>query len=272
MIRCEICPHNCVLTENSTGLCGVRKEINGKSAPLNYGMATALNLDPIEKKPLYRFYPGSMILSYGSFGCNMKCSFCQNHDISMVRSSIGTKISPEELANKAISLKSYGNIGLAFTYNEPTLCPEFIADTGRLIRNAGMKNIVVTNGYMTEKTLDSILEVADAFNIDLKAFREDFYKNMGGGFEEVKNSIVIASKSAHVEVTTLIIPGENDSEEEIEDLSKWLSSVSPDIPLHLSRFFPSYKIQDRNPTPVSKLYKLKAVAEQHLRYVYPGNV
>lgn len=272
MIHCEVCPHNCSLSENTTGICGVRTELNGKSIPLNYGRATAVNLDPIEKKPLYHFYPGSKILSYGSYGCNMKCSFCQNHDISMVRKSIGSKITPEDLAQKAISLKAYGNIGIAYTYNEPSICPEFIVDTGKLIRDAGMINVVVTNGYMTEKTLDSILEVSDAFNIDLKAFTEEFYKKMGGGLEPVKNTIKTASKSAHVEVTTLIIPEENDSKEEMINLSSWLSSASPDIPLHLSRFFPTFNMLEKNPTPKDKLLKLKSVAEKHLKYVYLGNV
>lgn len=272
MIYCEICPHKCPLTENSRGICGARTERSGRSYPLNYGKATALNLDPIEKKPLYHFHPGSQILSYGSYGCNLRCSFCQNHEISMRRRATGDSISPRELADNAVSLQAYGNIGLAFTYNEPTICPEFILDTGKLIHARGLKNVVVTNGFMTPATMTELLLVVDAFNIDLKAFTDRFYREMGGELEPVKESIQTAAAHTHLEVTTLVIPGENDSEEEMDALSSWLAAISPEIPLHLSRFFPSYLLLDKPATPESTLTKLQAVAKRHLARVYLGNI
>ena len=272
MITCGVCPHYCRLTESTVGRCGGRTERNGSSYPLNYGKVTALHLDPIEKKPLYHFHPGSTILSYGSYGCNMRCTFCQNHEIAMLRHDLGVDLKPEELAEKAIALQARGNIGVAFTYNEPTICPEYIIDTGRLVHQAGLKNVVVSNGYTTEKTLGSLLEVVDAFNFDLKAFIEDFYEQMGGGLQPVKHSIAAAAKSVHVEVTTLVIPGANDSPEEMTALCQWLASLSPDIPLHLSRFFPAYRMLDKPPTPIHTLKTLETIAKQYLHNVHLGNV
>ena len=272
MISCQVCPHRCVLTEKTIGICGARTERDGTSYPLNYGKATALHLDPIEKKPLAHFYPGSSILSYGSYGCNMRCTFCQNFEISMQRKDSGTYISPEDLTNEAILLKEHGNIGVAFTYNEPTVCPEFIIDTGRLIHAAGLKNVIVSNGYTSPATMEQLLEVVDAFNFDLKAFSEAFYKKMGGSLEPVKASIEAAAKRAHVEVTTLVIPGENDSPAEMEAMCQWLASISRDIPLHLSRFFPAYKMQDKPPTPVVTLKTLEIIARKYLNNVHLGNL
>lgn len=272
MISCQVCPHYCILTETTKGICGARTEKGGASFPLNYGMATVLHLDPIEKKPLAHFYPGSYVLSYGSYGCNMRCTFCQNFEISMLHKASGQFISPQNLTNEAILLKDQKNIGVAYTYNEPTVDPEFIVDTGRLVHAAGMKNIVVSNGYTTLQTLDQILEVVDAFNFDLKAFTEEFYKKMGGSLEPVKASIAFAAKRAHVEVTTLVIPGENDSPAEMDAMCRWLSSISPDIPLHLSRFFPAYKMLDKAPTPAHTLKTLELIARKYLNYVHLGNL
>lgn len=246
--------------------------MKGVSFPLNYGKATVLHLDPIEKKPLAHFYPGSHILSYGSYGCNMHCTFCQNYEISMLRKDSGSYISPQELTAEAVRLKERGNIGVAFTYNEPTICPEFILDAGRLVRAAGMKNVVVSNGYTTPETLETILEVVDAFNFDLKAFSDEFYHKMGGSLEPVKKTIETAAGRAHVEVTTLIIPGENDSPEEMEAICRWLSAISPEIPLHLSRFFPAYKMLNKPPTPVQTLTGLEQIARHYLKHVHLGNV
>lgn len=272
MITCPICPHHCVLTETTRGICGARTERDGRSFPLNYGRATALSLDPIEKKPLLHYYPGSKILSYGSYGCNMRCTFCQNFEISTRRDECGTYISPQELADEAAALKKQGNLGLAFTYNEPTICPEFIRDAGCLSHAAGMKNVLVTNGYTTKENLNMLLPVIDAYNIDLKAFTERFYKAMGGGLEPVKATIETAARTAHVEITTLVIPGENDSPEEMEELSRWLAGISPKIPLHLTRFFPRYLMLDRPPTPLKTLKELEAVARRHLSHVHLGNI
>lgn len=272
MILCPVCPHQCRLTETTRGICGARTERAGASFPLNYGKATALHLDPIEKKPLAHFHPGSRILSYGSYGCNMRCTFCQNSEISMLRRDSGSPVSPRELADEAVRLRDRGNIGVAFTYNEPTICPEFILDTGRLVHEAGLLNVVVSNGYTSPGTLADLLEVVDAFNFDLKAFTDAFYRKMGGALEPVKASIRTAAARCHVEVTTLVIPGENDSPEEMEALCQWLASVSPDIPLHLSRFFPAYHMSDKPPTPVATLRALEVVAKKYLNYVHLGNI
>lgn len=270
---CLICPHRCALEEGAAGLCGARKNLGGEIKCINYGMVTSLALDPIEKKPLRRFYPGSLILSAGSFGCNLRCPFCQNSEISMAREEdIGCAfISPEALVQKAGELAPRGNIGLAYTYNEPLVGYEFVRDCAVLIHERGLKNVAVTNGMICAEPLAELLPLLDAMNIDLKGFTGDFYRRIGGDLETVKNTIALATGKVHVEVTTLIIPRENDSEEEMEALSAWLSSVSPEIPLHVSRFFPAYRMTDRGPTPAEKVHALAAVARKHLKYVYTGN-
>lgn len=272
-VLCVICPHNCVIEEGNYGYCGARMNREGRIVDDNYGKITSIALDPIEKKPLKRFFPGSAILSVGSYGCNFRCSFCQNHSISMVRSSDGCMhATPETLVEKAVKFKPQGNIGLAYTYNEPLIGFEFVFDCAKLASENGLKNVAVTNGYINEKPLKALLPYIDAFNIDLKSFSPDFYKSIGGDLEVVKRSIEIASEKSHVEVTTLIIAGENDSEEEIRKLSQWLSSVNPEIPLHISRFFPAYKMKDRNPTPAETIFKLADTARKSLKYVYLGNI
>jgi pyruvate formate lyase activating enzyme len=273
-IRCEICPHGCAIEDGYIGFCGARRNIGGKITCINYGKVTSLALDPIEKKPLRRYMPGSSILSVGSFGCNLKCPFCQNCEISMAdgNTAIARYFSPGLLVNKALEMQSKGNIGIAYTYNEPLIGYEFVFDCARLANNKGLKNVLVTNGYVCEKPLLSLLPFIDAMNIDLKGFTEAFYKKLSGGLETVKQTISIAARSCHVEVTTLIIPDENDSGDEMDALSKWLSSVSPEIPLHLSRFFPRYKYTDKAPTPAETLYKLRDIAKRHLKYVYLGNI
>ncbi|MGB4659190.1 MAG: AmmeMemoRadiSam system radical SAM enzyme, partial [Mobilitalea sp.] len=234
---------------------------------------TSIALDPIEKKPLCHFCPGSTILSVGSYGCNMNCTFCQNHDISMVNGTqIETaKITTEKLVEKALALQEKGNIGIAYTYNEPLIGYEFVKDCAALAKKKGLKNVVVTNGYICEKPLLELLPFIDAFNIDLKCFTEDFYHKLRGDLATVKRSIVLASAKSHVEVTNLIIPGENDSEEEMEALSSWIASVNPDIPLHVSRFFPRWHMQDRDATPIATVYHLAEVARKHLNKVHVGN-
>ncbi len=271
---CEVCPHACRLKEGQTGFCGARSCRNGSVVSENYGWLTSMTLDPIEKKPLRRFHPGSRILSVGSYGCNLRCPFCQNYEISMARKGGcgGMYVPPEVLAQKAADLKPSGNIGLAFTYNEPLISPEYVRSCAALNRKNGLANAAVTNGYVTEKALRGLLPFLDAMNIDLKSFSEDFYRKIGGGLEEVKQTIAAASRAGcHVEVTTLIIPGENDSPGEMSRLSEWLAGVSPEIPLHVTRFFPRYKLTDRPPTPVETVYSLAALARKNLRYVYEGN-
>jgi pyruvate formate lyase activating enzyme len=230
-------------------------------------------LDPIEKKPLARFMPGSRILSVGSYGCNLRCPFCQNHSISMV-SEDGTEtvyMPPEKLVQKALELVSRGNIGIAYTYNEPFISFEYIMDCAKLAHLNNLKNVLVTNGYVCEGPLKELLQYTDAMNIDLKGFTESFYKKLHGDLETVKKNIAIASKSCHVEVTALIIPDENDSVEEMEALSLWLSEIDSEIPLHISRFFPRYKYGDKAATPVETIYRLAEAAGSNLKYVYTGN-
>lgn len=272
-VRCEICPHHCKIEEGHIGLCKGRMNRNGEIVNENYGKLTGMALDPIEKKPLYHFHPGSMILSVGSYGCNLNCSFCQNCDISMVGGKdIETAFVPsEELVRKALSLKGRGNIGIAYTYNEPLISFEYVRDCARLAHENGLLNVAVTNGYICEEPLRDLLPFIDAFNIDLKGFSEDYYHKLRGDLATVMRSIEVASEKSHVEVTTLIVPGENDTEEEMEKLSSWLASVNPEIPLHISRFFPRWHMQDRNATPVKQVYHLADVARKKLKFVHEGN-
>lgn len=270
---CMVCHHHCSIEENHRGLCKARGNEGGKIVPINYGLLTGIALDPVEKKPLMRFHPGTKILSVGSFGCNLKCTFCQNHHISMAsrEESKASFTSPEDLVMSASDLKPRGNIGLAYTYNEPLVGYEYVRDCAILAREAGLKNVVVTNGcFMTEPMRDMIPYI-DAFNIDLKGFTEGFYKKIGGDLETVKNFIKFAHGYSHVEVTTLVIPGENDSEDEIRKLSQFIASIHRDIPLHLSRFFPCYRMTDKEPTDVRLVYRLADIARESLSYVYEGN-
>ena len=269
---CELCFHHCALDEGQTGLCRARACQDGKIVSLNYGRLTSLALDPIEKKPLRRFHPGSLILSVGSFGCNMRCPFCQNHEISMAGDSgkPTVEVSPEQLAAQAAELVPHGNIGVAYTYNEPLIGYEYVRDCAALVHEQGMVNVLVTNGTVEEEPWRE-LPLIDAANIDLKGFTPAWYRRLGGDLETVKRSIVLAAERCHVEVTTLLIPGENDSEEEIRELARWLASISPEIPLHLSRFFPQYQLVDRLPTPVEQVYRLAETARRYLSYVYTGN-
>ena len=270
---CELCFHHCALDEGQTGLCRARACQDGKIVSLNYGKLTSLALDPIEKKPLRRFHPGSLILSVGSFGCNLRCPFCQNHEISMAGDSgIQTvEVSPEQLAAKAAELVPHGNTGVAYTYNEPLIGYEYVRDCAALVHEQGMVNVLVTNGTVEEEPWRALLPLVDAANIDLKGFTPSWYRRLGGDLETVKRSIVLAAERCHVEVTTLLIPGENDSEEEIRELARWLASISSEIPLHLSRFFPRYRMLDRPPTPVEQVYRLAEAARRYLSYVYTGN-
>jgi len=271
--RCELCFHRCALEEGQTGLCRARINRGGTILPLNYSRVTSLALDPIEKKPLRRFHSGSMILSVGSFGCNLRCPFCQNHEISMAgEGELDTEeLLPNDLAALAERLRPRGNIGVAYTYNEPLIGYEYVRDCAVAVRARGMVNVLVSNGTVEEAPWRELLPLIDAANIDLKGFTEGWYRRLGGDLETVKRNIVLAAERCHVEVTTLLVPGENDSEAEISALSRWLSGIDPDIPLHLSRFFPRYRMTDRPPTDVNAVYRLAEVARESLRWVYTGN-
>ncbi|MCI9548554.1 MAG: AmmeMemoRadiSam system radical SAM enzyme [Oscillospiraceae bacterium] len=270
---CELCFRHCGLAEGQTGFCRARVCRDGAVVPLNYGKLTSLALDPIEKKPLRRFRPRSLILSVGSFGCNLRCPFCQNHEISMAGDgTIQTvDVPPEQLADKAEELIPRGNIGVAYTYNEPLVGYEYVRDCAAAVHDRGMVNVLVSNGTIEERPWRALLPFLDAANIDLKGFTQSWYRRLGGDLNTVKRSIALAAEQCHVEVTTLLVPGENDSVDEIRALAQWLASVSPDIPLHLSRFFPRYEMRDRPPTPVEEVYQLAEEARNWLAYVYTGN-
>ena len=269
---CEICPHHCRLAVGEIGKCRARFNDGEKIFALNYGKITSLALDPIEKKPLYHFFPKNFILSVGSYGCNLNCPFCQNFEISMADSTFpAKKISPEELVNLAVELKTKKNIGIAFTYNEPFISYEFVRDTAELLKKNNLKTVLITNGNISSGALKNILPLIDAMNIDLKGFDQAVYDRLGGDLETVKNTIEISAKSCHVEVTSLIVPQMNDSEADMIEEAKWLASISENIPLHVSRFFPRYKILDRPATDVKKIYRLAEVARNFLKFVYTGN-
>lgn len=272
-VVCNICHHRCNLNKGQTGICRARKNIDGKVTSINYGKLTSIAFDPIEKKPLRKFYPGSYVLSVGSFGCNLKCSFCQNHELSMAsKGEIGTKsIEPQELIKTALELKPKGNIGIAYTYNEPLIGYEYVKDCSIIARKNNLKNVVVTNGCFNEEPMKELLPYIDALNIDLKGFTQEFYKKIGGDLETVRRFIKLASNYSHVEITTLVIPGENDSEDEIREISEYIASINPDIPLHISRFFPGYKMNDKKPTEIKHIYHLADIARESLKYVYEGN-
>ena len=281
MAKCSVCFRHCDIPEGKLGFCGGRTARDGRVEAYNYGRITSLALDPIEKKPLARFYPGSRILSVGSFGCNLRCPFCQNHEISWddrAREFAKTAetLSPEELVDIAEQTQAQGNIGIAFTYNEPLIGYEFVRDTATLAKARGFKSVMVTNGTAELSVLQELKPCIDAMNIDLKGFTDSYYKDvLGGDRAMVMAFIEEAVKTAHVELTTLIVPGENDSEEEMRELSRWVSSLrNPDgeaVPLHISRFFPRFHMQDRAATNVRTVYRLAEVARENLPYVYAGN-
>ena len=285
MARCNVCFRHCELKESRTGPCGARKCVSGSVVPVWYGKVSSLALDPVEKKPLARFHPGSFILSVGSLGCNLRCPFCQNHEIAQAEDGAGfavpvREVSPEQLAALAESTRSRGNIGLAFTYNEPLVCYEYVRDTAKLIRERGMVSVLVTNGCASLDVLAELSPYIDAMNIDLKGFTDRYYRDvLGGDRRMVTDFIREAVKLCHVELTTLIVPGENDSAEEMHELSGWIAGLKDvyknmqgkDIPLHISRFFPRHRMTGKAPTDVRKVYELVGIAKQHLRYVYPGN-
>ena len=273
MAVCKVCFRHCDIGEGKTGACKARTCRDGKVVAGNYGRYTSLALDPIEKKPLARFYPGSMILSYGSYGCNLFCPFCQNCDISRSDGSeFEETITPEHLAFLAEKYRAKGNIGIAYTYNEPLIAYEFIRDTGNLVKEMGMKNVLVTNGTAELEILEEIIPYTDAMNIDLKSMSEKTYSEvLGGDLNTTKAFIERAAEDCHVELTMLIVPGMNDTEEEMREASSWIAGLSDEIPLHISRFFPRYKMNDRGPTDVARIYALADIAREKLKYVYTGN-
>ncbi len=285
MTVCDVCFHHCRLEEGKRGLCGARICVSGEVRPYNYGKITSLALDPIEKKPLNRFYPGSRILSVGSFGCNLRCPFCQNHEISWSKEAFERftdidTVSPEELLEIGIRLQERGNIGIAFTYNEPLIGYEYVRDTAKLFKEKGMKTVLVSNGTAEIRILRKLLPYIDAMNIDLKGFTDHYYRDiLKGDLDQVKGFISEAVRHCHVELTTLVVPGENDSEEEMRQIAGWIADLKDDsgktigenVPLHISRFFPAFRMRDREATSVRLIYHLRDVAKEKLNYVYTGN-
>lgn len=268
-VACELCPHKCIISEGKRGLCGVRESKSGLLYAMNYGRITSVSLDPIEKKPLYHFKPGSNILSVGSFGCNFKCGFCQNYSISQYEAK-SQILTSKQLIDTALNTDD--NIGLAFTYNEPLIGYEFLYDVCKEAMNTNLSMVLVSNGYINHKPLDNILPFIDAANIDLKAFTQKYYKEVCfGDIDTVLSNICFISSKCHLEVTTLLVNGYNDSDEEICNLSKWIAEINPDIPLHLSRYYPTYKFKDE-PTPIERMLNCRDIAKKYLNYVYIGNV
>jgi pyruvate formate lyase activating enzyme len=268
-LRCLLCPNSCVIAEGRHGACRVRFNRSGKLDIPFYGELTAVAVDPIEKKPLYHYYPASSILSIGFVGCSLHCPFCQNYSISQGVDSPTHTYSPEEVVRLARREKSFG---IAYTYSEPLIHFEYVLETSRLARREGLKNVLVTNGYISPEPAGELLAVVDAANVDLKTFNPEFYsREIGGKLEEVKRFMARAGTLIHLEVTTLVSPTKNDSSKEIEAIASFLAGLNPDIPYHLSCYYPTYKYRIP-PTPPETVESLAAVARRHLNYVYTGNV
>lgn len=276
-IRCDACAHFCVLGEGEIGKCGVRKVTDGELGLEVYGLLSAINVDPIEKKPLYHMLPGSSILSVGTVGCNLTCSFCQNYEISQYPKEhdgkvIGKNVSPSELVAMA---KEYNVPSIAFTYNEPIIYFEYAYDVMKLAKEEGIKTVFVTSGYESKKAIEKATGLIDAMNIDLKSFNDDFYKYIcGARLKPVLECIENAKKAGiWVEITTLLIEGKNDSDKEIEEICKFIKSIDREIPLHFSAFHGAYKMMDVPPTSHETLNRAYDIAKDlHLEYVYVGNI
>lgn len=270
-IKCLLCPQGCLITSGGkTGFCRVRKNIDGKLYATTYGKVSSVSLDPIEKKPLYHFYPGSQIISLGAIGCNLSCDFCQNWHISQEEVPLSL-LSPSEALEVALKYKD--NIGISYTYNEPLIWYEYIFDVASQAKEKGLKNVLVTNGFLNEEPLREILPFIDAANIDLKSFNSEFYKKIcKGKLSSILDAIKIFKEYCFVEITNLIIPTLNDSEEEIENLSSWIAeNLGKDTPLHFSKYFPNYKMEIPA-TPIKTLEKAYNIAVKKLDFVYLGNI
>jgi pyruvate formate lyase activating enzyme len=276
-VQCNLCQHRCVIAEDKKGLCGVRQNQDGELVTLNYAKAIAKNIDPIEKKPLYHFLPGTDIFSIASAGCNFRCSFCQNWQISQITKGktgqiIGEELEPGEVVNQALT---YDCRSIAYTYTEPTIFFEYAYDTAKLAQKAGLKNVFVTNGYQTQETIELMVGLIDAVNIDLKSFNKAFYKKIcGADLSKVLSSIkLMHEKGIWIELTTLIVPGQNDSDSELKQIAEFIASLSKNIPWHISRFFPTYKMSETQTTPISTIKKAFNIGKKAgLNFIYAGNI
>ncbi|MFA4981590.1 MAG: AmmeMemoRadiSam system radical SAM enzyme [Candidatus Omnitrophota bacterium] len=269
-VHCHLCPNECAIPPGGRGACGVRMNKSGALYTEVYGKTTGVALDPIEKKPLYRYHPGEHILSLGTKGCNLHCDFCQNWHISQEVDSPTQNITSEEVIAKA---KALGSFGIAYTYNEPFIWYEFVLDTARLAKKDGLKNVLVTNGYVNMGPLEGMLPVIDAMNIDLKSIDEKFYSKIcRGSLKPVLDVIKASAKRCHVELTNLLIPTLNDSEADVAKMVDWIyTNLGSDVPLHLSRYFPCYRM-NLPPTSLTSLSRAESIAKKKLKYVYVGNV
>ncbi len=268
-VQCELCPNNCLIDPGKTGICKVRFNKDGLLVLPYYGELSAVAIDPIEKKPLYHFYPGTSILSIGFVGCSFHCPFCQNYHISQSTEAATEFISPESIIKLAARKKSFA---VAYTYSEPLIHLEYVLEAAQLARSNGIKNVLVSNGYINAEPAEELLAVLDAANIDLKCYTEDFYRReIGGRLEQVKRFIKQALGKIELEVTTLVIPGKNDSKEEITEIARFLAGLDPTIPYHLSCYYPTYKYTLPRTQPQSVL-ELAELAKEYLKYVYVGNV
>jgi len=275
-VRCFLCNHKCLIKEGAKGICGVRENHGGTLMSLVYGKVIAKHVDPIEKKPLFHFLPGSNSYSIATVGCNFKCLFCQNADISQMPSDQnriwGEDMTPEMIVNEALASRSST---IAYTYTEPTIYFELAVDTSRLAVSKGVKNIFVSNGYMTEECLKDIYPDLHGANVDLKSCRDKFYKEQcGAKLEPVLKTLETMKKmGVWLEVTTLLVPGLNDAPEELKDLARFLADLDPSIPWHISRFHPTYKLTNTHPTPPETIRRARDIGyEAGLKYVYSGNL
>ena len=273
---CETCPRRCRLAEGALGFCRARRAADGRVAAVNYGRITSLALDPIEKKPIAFFHPGESVLSVGSFGCNLRCPFCQNDSISQCGEDgvACRRTTPAALADLALRVRrEQGNMGLAYTYNEPLVGWEFVRDCAREVRARGMLNVLVSNGCAASAVVEELAQLIDAANIDLKGPSQEYYDWVGGDFASVCRTVrTLHAVGCHVEVTTLVVPGRNDREEDIDAIAAFVASVSPEIPLHVTRFFPRFRMADVPPTPAAAVRRLAAIAGRRLKHVLTGNL
>ena len=275
-VRCNLCAHRCKIAPRESGICGVRRNENGRLYTEVYGEVIASHVDPIEKKPLYHFLPGSFSYSIATIGCNFKCPFCQNWQISQASkrnsSPSGYELKPEDVVREAKKNKCKS---ISYTYTEPTIFFEYAYDTAKLAKVAGLSNIFVTNGYMTEETLETIKPYLDACNVDLKSFREDFYKEMcGAHLEPVLDSIKTMKRlGVWVEITTLVVTDKNDSDEEFKDIAGFIKNIDAGIPWHIARFHPDFKYLEARPTPIETLKRAKEIGKKAgLQNIHLGNV
>ena len=276
-VTCTVCPHGCALGPGQVGLCRNRGYLDGEVGALGYGRITSLNVDPVEKKPLARWNPGKLLLSAGSYGCNLRCPFCQNHTISQRgEDEVPWRYVPPgtlvEIARVAHD-EDPDIIGIAHTYNEPLVSWEYVGDVGMLAHRMGLANVLVSNGYANARIADALAPLLDAANIDLKGFTDAYYRWCGGDLAPVQATIrrLAAEPGCHLEVTCLVVGGRNDDPEEMRRLSGWLADVDPDIVLHVTRCFPRWKMAGDAPTPVEVVYALADVAREQLAYVVVGN-